>query len=105
MNDLIITPARLTFVSNMFFEFICPEKREGNFALYSNWLKQSKNPVEFQQICDLLFYNFLLDTDFIGTYEGFVQTKIRLNIDPVFFKIERAKTEENIDKRDLYQNL
>ena len=24
--------------------------------------------------------------------------KIRLNIDPVFFKIERAKTEENIDK-------
>lgn len=98
LNDLIITPARLTFVSNMFFEFICPEKREGNFALYSNWLKQSKNPVEFQQICDLLFYNFLLDTDFIGTYEGFVQTKIRLNINPVFFKIERAKTEENIDK-------
>lgn len=75
----------------MFFEFICPEKREGNFALYSNWLKQSKNPVEFQQICDLLFYNFLLDTDFIGTYEGFVQTKIRLNINPVFFKIEKSK--------------
>lgn len=27
-----------------------------------------------------------------------MQTKIRLNINPVFFKIERAKTEENIDK-------
>ena len=100
LDELAITPARLSFISSAFFEFIYPEKAYGekvnDFERYSNWLKQNKSPNEFQQICDLMFYNFLIDTDFISDYEGFVQTKIRLNISPVFARIERAKLDGKI---------
>lgn len=95
LDELAITPARLFFISSAFFEFICPDKtyneKVNDFGRYSNWLKQNKDPDEFQQICDLMFYNFLIDEDFISDYEGFVQTQIRVNIYLAFTRIERAK--------------
>lgn len=105
LDGLAITPARLSSISSAFFEFIYPEKAYGekvnDFERYSNWLKQNKSTNEFQQICDLMFYNFLIDTDFISDYEGFVQTKIRLNISPVFARIERAKLDGKIHENLL----
>lgn len=102
LDELAITPARLFFISSAFFEFICPDKtyneKVNDFGRYSNWLKQNKDPDEFQQICDLMFYNFLIDEDFISDYEGFVQTQIRVNIYLAFTRIERAKMDGKIQE-------
>lgn len=87
LDDLIITPARLSFVSNAFFEFICPQKirgEENGFLTYSWLLKQNKFPFDFQQICDLMFYNFLIESDYIKEYEGVVRTQIRIKIQSAF---------------------
>lgn len=102
LDGLAITPARLSFISSAFFEFICPDKtyneKVNDFGRYSNWLKKNKDPDEFQQICDLMFYNFLIDEDFIRDYEGFVQTQIRVNIYLALTRIERAKMDGKIQE-------
>ena len=94
LDDLVITPARLKLISDAFFNFIYPEltykDSKDKFDLYSEWLKENKKPRDFQQICDLLFYNFLICTKFIENYEGFVQTKIRLYISSVYGIVEKS---------------
>lgn len=85
LSDLAITPARLSFIASTFFEFIYPDKLDREienteFDKYSKWLKRSKSSDEFQQICDLIFYNFLISTGAIDDYEGIVQTQIRVQI-------------------------
>ena len=98
LDDLAITPARLLSVAGTFFSFIYPNKLNhknfNSFDLYSKYLKDNKYPEEFQQICDLLFYNFLIKTEFINEYEGIVQTQIQLKISSVLNLIANAKKEE-----------
>ena len=94
IDDLVITPVRLKLISDAFFNFIYSEltykDSKDKFDLYSEWLKENKKPRDFQQICDLLFYNFLICTKFIENYEGFVQTKIRLYISSVYGIVEKS---------------
>lgn len=103
LDELVITPASLTSISNTFFEFIFPETTSlhNNFDLYSKLLKKNKNPKEFQQICDLLFYSFLITTDFINTYEGFIQTNLQINVQSVYSIISKV----NIENTELLDSI
>lgn len=105
LSDLVITPAMLSCVASTFFTFVHPDKLDGEdasaFDLYSKWLRKNKYPREFQQICDLIFYNFLVNTGFIEEYEGIVQTQIRLKIRSVwaiFNEAEKISGKRRLDE-------
>lgn len=96
LDHMFITPAYLSFVSDAFFEFIAFDNHkslqiENNFYKYSIWLKKNKYPGEFQQVCDILFYNFLIESNFIDEYKGFVQTEIIIKFSSIYSIYQDAK--------------
>lgn len=57
------TPNGMESIAKAFFDFICPETTKSNdnllFYQYSNMLKESKKPGQFQQVCDIYSYEAL----------------------------------------------
>lgn len=109
LDDLVITPARLSFISNAFFEFIYPERlnraENGAFDLYSKWLKENKRPGEFQQICDLIFYQSLIASGFISEYEGMVQTQLCLSVKSVGSIVDMESGDVSVQKANSILGL
>lgn len=111
LDGLAITPSRLTIISDAFYEFICPDKMvrtgtESNFNKFSRLVRKIKVSGEFQSICDILFYNFLITSGAIDYYEGVVQTNIVIDARGIFSIIQDAESSDIfVDNKALLDSI
>lgn len=82
LQHLFLSPGRLSVLTQMFYRCIYARNVTSQFSdpflCYSYYLKQSKDSGNFQQLCDVLFYHRLIQTNAIQDYAGFVPTDLTI---------------------------
>ena len=86
LDELYLTPAGLSTVSASYFEkiFCMDEGFVYRLTPYRKWreiIRSVKKSTDFQQICDVLYFNRLQSAGKYDNYAGKISTKLKVNMD------------------------
>lgn len=103
LESLVITPFMLSGIKDAFYECISPEKgifieEKKGFDKYCLILKKSKSIAEFQQICDILFFDKLIREKKFQNYCGHIKTELLINVSNIPSVMQDNKEKGDIDE-------
>lgn len=106
-NSIALTPLGIEVLAQSFYNKLFrphEDEKKKDYLIWCNAIRKMRNAEDFQRLCDLIYFNHLIEINGFESYYGKISTNINISsIDPL--KCFKKIYDDYKDKQVLHKNF